>query len=119
MSDQVLDLIDETIADTGWILGEDAASWKPEPTIDTHGRVPYQVLDPHEQEALHAWCQLHGIDHQRVPIDGLIELDPAVNEWRIETYRLRDGNKFIGQDGDIARAVLRRARKADLPWRRP
>lgn len=90
-----------------------------EPETDGHGRVPYFHLSEDERHALHQWCSDHHVDYKRVPIDGLIELDATVNEWRIETYRTRGGKHFLGQDGDIARTILRRAHRADLPWRRP
>jgi hypothetical protein len=89
------------------------------PEVDTYGRVPYMRLTEQEREALHQWCVDHRIDYKQVPIDGLIELDPAMGEWRVEVYRARDGKHFLDVDGDIARAILRRAHKADLPWRRP
>lgn len=110
----ILGAIDSAI-DT-WLLGEDAANWRPEPATDSYGRVPYFALEPHEQEALHAWCELHGVPYRRVPIDALIEKDPVADEWRIETYRQNSQGCPFLVDGEIAKAILRRAIKAELPW---
>jgi hypothetical protein len=83
---------------------------------DSHGRIRYQYLTPDEREALHAWVRLHNVDHTIVPVDPLIEYDPTTDEYRIETFALRNGWRYAIGD-EIAKAVVRRRRKADLPWR--
>jgi hypothetical protein len=70
-----------------------------------------------ERDAIHEWLRLHLVDPNLTPIDALIEFDGTFAEWRIEQYASRDGRKYIGPDGDVARIMLRRARKAPLPWR--
>lgn len=78
-------------------------------------RFPYEMLSTREKQALHDWCTLHDVDYQTVPIDSPIVLDEETGEWLIEVFKQRDGHSYI-EDGEIAREVLRRPWKADLPW---
>jgi hypothetical protein len=87
---------------------------------DLHGRVPYPLLTDAEKQAIHDWCSLHNIDHTLVPIEGMIELDPATREWRIETYvkgANGSGIRITADGTDAVRIVVRRVWRADLPWR--
>lgn len=84
--------------------------------LDSHGRISYTRLTPDERETLHAWVDLHNVDHTIVPIDPLIEYDPTTDEYRIETYAKPDGKYRINGD-ELVTVVLRRRRKADLNWR--
>lgn len=78
--------------------------------------IPYMVLTDAQREAIHGWCQLHGVDHNLVLIDAPLEFDPATNEWLIEVLKLRNGHPYCEPVGSIATEVLRRESKADLPW---
>lgn len=81
-------------------------------------RIRYQHLTPDEREALHAWVELHDVDHTRVPIDARFELDETANEWLIPVYALRDGHSYLDDNGEVATEVLRRPNRAELPWPR-
>ena len=86
------------------------------------GRVHYFALTEEEQDALHEWLYLHDIDPATVPIHGLLELDEATGEWRIERYVLRDDGRvrLAIRDGGLPAPVtvaVRRRSRADLPWR--
>lgn len=124
MTDNVIDLIDGAILE----YGDDAMRWNPTGpgfdaplasmgTADTHGRVPYHRLNRDDQAALRTWVELHGCSPDDVPVDPLIEYDPTTREWRIEMYLRRDGRLFLGDDGEVARCIVRRASKAALLWR--
>ncbi len=126
-----LDLIDGALGD---YLSVDAMRWTPdeseraESNPEPHGRsfrdafgspgerIPYQFLSDDEREALHAWVELHGVDHTTVPIEGPISFDASTSEWLIEVFKQRDGNSYLDEDGQVAREVLRRPHRADLPW---
>lgn len=79
--------------------------------------VPYSALLPDEQEAIHAWLRLHGLDPSNVPLDGILGFDSTTKEWRIRLYRTRGGRKFLVDKDEIATCVVRRLSKAPLPWR--
>jgi hypothetical protein len=89
-----------------------------ESAVRPDGRIPYQYLSAGEQEALHAWCALHDVDHAVVPIDARIELDEATNEWLITVHMQRDGHSYLDENGEVAREIVRRPNRAELPWPR-
>jgi hypothetical protein len=107
------DAMVEVNGERGGLEPSDANTW----ALDSHGRIPYVHLTGDEREAIHEWCHLHQIEHHRVPVDTLIERDGP--EWRVEVLHMRDGKAHLGSDGEIVYVVLRRAFKADLPWRKP
>ena len=83
------------------------------------GRVDYCDLTDAQREAIHAWCRLHRITLEDTPINALIEYDPVHDEWRVEQYRRRGGRFYLighGAEAEVASCVIRRQRKADLPW---
>lgn len=86
-------------------------------TTDTHGRVPYGLLTETEREALHEWCRQHDIDHTCVPIDTRI--DRVGDEWEVDVFDMRNGSTYLGPLGGVAMVTIRRAVKAELPWRKP
>lgn len=86
-----------------------------EPRAD--GRVQYFDLTEEERDAVHEWLLLHEVNPHHVPVDGLIELDEATGEWRIEQYDKVDGRRVKLEGGQAVRIVVRRRWKADLPWR--
>lgn len=88
-----------------------------QPTLDSHGRVPYTQLTENEREALHDWCRLHDIDHTTVPIDTRIER--VGDEWELDVYDQRDGAPYLGPHGGIVMVTIRRPFKAELPRRKP
>lgn len=112
----VLDLIDDTTAD--WRGSPDAYHWSPEPLYPPRpdGRVPYLRLTEAECEQVHDWLRLHQVDHRRVPLDALFDLDTVTREWRITVFKLRNGRPYLASEDEVATATVRRAERAPLPW---
>ena len=93
-----------------------AAATPPPPRPD--GRAPYEQLTKPERDALHAWCELHHVIPAQTPVDARIDYDPVTNEWIIDQHSWRNGHAYVLDDGEsIATHRIRRAYRADLPWR--
>ncbi|MFI5839435.1 hypothetical protein ACIA8K_06945 [Catenuloplanes sp. NPDC051500] len=80
-------------------------------------RIPYDALWPDARDALIAWLQLHRVDPKQTPVDPVIELDVATDEWRIEQYAGVAGRLRLTADrNDVQRITIRRVSRAPLPW---
>lgn len=89
----------------------------PPPAITDRRR--YEHLSQIERDQLHAWLIKHDVAPEHTPINALIELDLATDEWRIEQFTQRNGNHYIDPaTGHVACHIVRRVRRSDLPWPR-
>ena len=75
----------------------------------------YDNLPATEREQICAWVRMHDIDPGTVPTRGRIDIDQRTQEYLIETVDLRDGYRYVGDDGEIATVTVRRTPRAPLP----
>ena len=84
------------------------------PDAQETARVRYERLTPEQRETLHAWFDAHGVNHRRVPVDPRMRLEGDV--LHIEVYATRDGRKYVGDDGKVAKEWIRVTCQSPLPW---
>lgn len=78
--------------------------------------VEYLDLSDIDREAVHAWVDNHGIDHNDVPLDG-IRFDTETGEYVITVYdRAAGGNRYLNVAGSPATYEIRRPAQPLLPW---